>query len=103
MIQEKVKKKTFPYTWEYFRMRKENKVKYINIYQHSIVREYESETNRTFPNFTKSNYFLLNLKANLDQMLLEIEDLHTVEEILLFRYTAEKELTALKDSNKKKG
>ncbi|CAG9316922.1 unnamed protein product [Blepharisma stoltei] len=103
MVSEKVKKKIVPCTWDYFKFRKENKQKYINIYQLTLVREYESETGRVFPNFTKTPQLNSKNKKELDIMMLEIEDHHNVEEILLFRYMAERELSSLKDSKKKKG
>jgi len=103
LVHNKVKSRLRPFNWDYFEKRTSDKLKYSSIYQHKLVKEYQVETGRTLPNFqTDKNYSSLSV-FELDKLLLDIEDRHTVEEIYLFRNFAERELSKLKGIPRKKG
>lgn len=100
-IKDKISRKLYSKTRQFLSDRRIKKLKYINLYKHMLVKEYESEYNRTIAKFLKlSNYSTMNIN-DLDKELLEIEDSLNVEEIYLFRCIAERELSAVKE--KKKG
>jgi vacuolar protein sorting-associated protein 13A/C len=100
-IKDKVIRKLRSRTKEFLEERRTRKAKYVSLYKHFLVKEYESEYNRTIANFLKlPNYSSLRIE-DLNKELLQIEDLLNVEEIYLFRCIAERELSAVKE--KKKG
>lgn len=101
LIRQRVKKKITPLTWQYLEQRRVNKLEYLHIYKHSLVKEYEIEYGRSIGNFQKLPRLSgLSLKE-LENQLIALEDLHSIEEIFLFRSVAEKELLALKESKRK--
>ena len=101
LIRQKVRKRIVPLTWQYLELRKKNKIEYIQIYKHCLVKEYENEYGRGIGNFQKlQRYGSLSVKE-LEGKMIELEDMHSIEEIFLFRCVAERELLALKESKKK--
>lgn len=99
-IRQKISRRLYPKTREYLAFRKKNKTEYVNIYKHMLVKEYESEYNRSIAKFLKIPVLATLSEKDLENKMLVIEDSHNVEEIYLFRCIAERELSAIKEQKK---
>ena len=83
------------FTPEKFELRRINKQKYIELYKDKVIKDYEMQVNKQIKFEKNPEFGQLNV-TDLEELLLEIEDQHSVEEIYLFRSIAEKQLNQSK-------